>query len=116
MQIQAIPLTEVPRMPKNNNHEIVQGLFKQLYATFGEKSGDEVINIIVQEIGGFRVSIPDLKDLNRMERNRKIREQFFSEIKSGDERERVYRILADRWGMSRVQVRRIVNEREGVIE
>ena len=100
-------------MPKSKNYEIVQGLFKRLYATFGAKSGDEVINIIVQELGGFRVSIPDFKDLNRLERNRKIRAQFFSEMKSGDERERIYRILAARWGISPVQVRRIINEREG---
>lgn len=98
-------------MPKNNNHEMIQSLFKRLYATFGEKSGDEVINIIIQELGGFRVSIPDIKDLNRMERNRKIKAQFLSEMKSGDERERIYRILAYRWGMSPVQVRRIVSER-----
>ncbi len=58
-----------------NNHwseERWERLTKRLCADFGPASAAKIIESIVYEIGGERVTIPNLQDLQRRERDRKI--------------------------------------------
>jgi Mor family transcriptional regulator len=68
---------EVPVMTtKSDNREALDGLYHRLCTDFGESSGLAIIRTITEELGGLRVSIPDLQDLEREERDRKIRALF----------------------------------------
>ncbi|MFA5352927.1 MAG: Mor transcription activator family protein [Thermodesulfovibrionales bacterium] len=54
------------------NREAVWRLFRRLCNEMGAESGEKVIKLIVEELGGLRVNIPSLHDLYRLERDRKI--------------------------------------------
>lgn len=103
MMYQASPVTttmEVPRMSnRSENREALDVLFHRLVTDFGQKSGEAIIRTIVEELGGLRVSIPDIQDLSREERDRRICASF-----TGDN----YGELALRHGLSRMQIRRII--------
>ena len=90
-------------MPKSDNREALEGLFKRLCGDFGDDSGQQIIKVIVQECGGLRVTIPSLKDLYVDQRNRRIR-QLFNGIN--------HKELAICFQMSESQVRRVLNERD----
>jgi Mor family transcriptional regulator len=87
-------------MPKSENRAALDGLFQRLCSDFGEASGFSIIKTIVEELGGLRVSIPDLQDLEREERDRRITSLFNG---------RNYAELGDRFGLSPRQVRHIVD-------
>lgn len=87
-------------MPKSENRAALDGLFQRLCSDFGEASGFSIIKTIVEELGGLRVSIPGLQDLEREERDRRILSLFNG---------RNYIDLADRFGLSPRQVRHIVD-------
>jgi Mor family transcriptional regulator len=91
-------------MPKNSdNREALNTLFRRLYVDFGTTSGGAIVRAIVEELGGLRVSVPDLRDLEREERDRRIRVQC-----NGTN----YYALAGRHGITVRQVRNIIdNER-----
>nr|MBC8362606.1 hypothetical protein [Candidatus Desulfatibia profunda] len=57
---------------------------------------------LFEELGGIRITIPTIKELELEERNRRIRNQFTGHN---------HNELALRWGMSVRQIRRIVNQR-----
>ena len=61
-------------MPPNNHwsEERWDNLCKQLCADFGPASAAKVIETIVYTVGGERITIPSIKDLERRERNRRI--------------------------------------------
>lgn len=90
-------------MPNLDSREAVYGFFKRIYSTFDEKSGDEIINIFIQELGGLRVSIPDHGDLYRIERNKKIRAKFIGNN---------HKELALLFGLSAIQIRRILQNKD----
>lgn len=84
---------------RSENREALDGLFHRLYSEFGRASGEAIIRSIVEELGGLRVSIPDINDLYREERDRRICASF-----TGDN----YEELAIRNGLSWRQIRRII--------
>jgi Mor family transcriptional regulator len=99
---------EVPVMTtKSDNREALDGLYHRLCTDFGEASGLTIIRTITEELGGLRVSIPDLQDLQREERDRRIRALF-----NGNN----YNELAERFTNSRgerLSVRQIRNIIDG---
>lgn len=108
LQTTTIPM-EVPVMTtKSDNREALNGLYHRLCTDFGESSGLAIIRAITEELGGLRVSVPDLQDLQREERDRKIVALF-----TGNN----YKELAERFTNSRGerlsvrQVRNIINEK-----
>lgn len=103
--MQVIPIMEGKGMPKSDNREALNGLFSRLCTDYGESSGMAIIKTIVEELGGLRVSIPNFDDLNREDRDRRIRNLF-----TGNN----YNELAERFGLSVRQVRYIIDEHRGV--
>lgn len=101
MQMQTTTSTEVPGMTrKSDNREAINGLFRRVCAEFGEASGAAIVRTIVEELGGLRISVPDIHDLEREERDRRIRILF-----NGTN----YSDLSERFGLSRSQVRNIID-------
>jgi len=86
-------------MTRGENREMVDHLFKRLIAEHGERVGMSIIRTIILEVGGLRLTIPDIKQLEREERDRKIREKF-----TGFNCKELGYI----YGLSAMQVRRIV--------
>ncbi len=85
---------------KSENRDALDRLFRRLTADFGIASGQAVIKTIIEELGGLRVTIPDLHDLFREERNRRIITQF----NGANHAE-----LAERYGLRVRQIRNIVD-------
>lgn len=84
-----------------NNHwseERWERLTKRLCADFGPASAAKIIESIVYEIGGERVTIPNLQDLQRRERDRKICNVF-----RGD-----YQEITARFAVSETTARRVI--------
>ncbi len=63
-------------MSKYENREALDALFKRLCTDFGQASGEAIMRTIIEELGGLRVSVPDLRELEREERGRRIRARF----------------------------------------
>lgn len=101
MQTATLTMMEVPSMPRTDNREALEGLFRRLCRDFGEASGMAIIHTIVSEIGGLRVSIPDQQDLDRIERNRRICTRF-----TGDNIPE----LCILFNMSESNIRRVIDE------
>jgi Mor family transcriptional regulator len=100
---------EVPVMTiKSDNREALNGLYHRLCADFGEASGLIIIRAITEELGGLRVSIPALQDLEREERDRKLVALFTG----NNYNELAERFTSPRGGhLSARQVRNIINEK-----
>lgn len=81
-------------------YEVLQALYRRICCDFGQSVGEKIIKIIIEELGGLRIRIPDFEDLYRPERDRKIRNYF-----NGTN----YKELAIMFGLSVVHIRRIVN-------
>jgi Mor family transcriptional regulator len=62
----------VQALPRAENREAVQTLFRRLCSDFGHSSGKAIIRVIVEELGGMRITVPGFKDIYREERKRKI--------------------------------------------
>jgi len=91
-------------LPKRTeNYEALQSLFQRLCNDFGQSSGKKIIETIIFELGGLRVSIPTSKDFYRVERDRRICNRF-----NGTN----YTELAIMFGLSVNMVRKIVNRKE----
>ena len=86
--------------PRSDNREALDQLFHRLRADFGHASGQAIIKTIIEELGGLRVSIPDLDDLYREERDNQIRAAF-----NGHN----YEEISLRWNLSIRQVRYIID-------
>ena len=54
----------------------IKRLYERLFNAFGIEDGAKVINIISEELGGLRVTIPTIKDLEREARDLRIHEEF----------------------------------------
>jgi len=99
-QTTTIPM-EVPVMTmKSDNREALSRFFKRMCTDLGEVSANKIARVLVEELGGLRVSVPDLHDLAREERNIRMRAQFDG---------RNYFELAFRFGISVRQVRNIID-------
>lgn len=81
-----------------NNNDRWDTLVKQLCSDFGPDSTAKIIETIVYTIGGERITMPSIYDLERRARDRKICDVF-----RGD-----YREIAVRFALSMNQVRRII--------
>ena len=89
-----------PIRPRSDNREALTQLFHRLRTDFGPASGQAIIRTIIEELGGLRVSIPDLNELYREERDTRIRAAFTGHN---------YEELALRWSLSIRQIRYIID-------
>ncbi len=62
----------------------------------------KVMRILILTLGGFRICIPTIKYLNRLERNKRIRNEF----RGGN-----YKELSVRFGLTENMIRKIVHRR-----
>ena len=85
-------------MTRSGNSELIQETFTRLHQEFGNMA-PRIIQILVECAGGVRLTFPDLQDLYRQERNRRIRIEF-----TGFN----YEELAIKYRLKCRQVRRIV--------
>lgn len=83
-------------------HELLGQIVARLHHEYGICQTLQIVRVLAEEIGGVRISFPDIQELNRMERDRRIACEFNGA--NLDE-------LALRYRLHRRQVRRIVRER-----
>ena len=62
-------------MTRSGNQEAVEELFGRLHREFGNMA-PTIIKIMVETVGGLRLTFPDLQDLYRAERNRRLHNEF----------------------------------------
>jgi Mor family transcriptional regulator len=62
-------------MTRAGNQDIVAELFGRLQREFGNMA-PLIIKVMVETVGGVRMTFPDLQDLYRSERNRRLRNEF----------------------------------------
>lgn len=86
-------------MTKSCNHEAIEQLFDCLQREFGNIA-PHIIKTLVNCVGGLRLTFPDLQDIYRVERNKRIRNEF-----TGFNHEE----LANKYRLKPRQIRRIVN-------
>lgn len=69
---------------RTENSEAIDQLFKRLHKEFGNLA-PMIIRLMVESIGGMRITFPDLQDLYREARNRQIRREFtgFNHVELG---------------------------------
>ncbi|GAB4567298.1 MAG: hypothetical protein Tsb0017_27780 [Geothermobacteraceae bacterium] len=79
--------------------ESIQRFIHRMVSEFGEPVATSIARALCEEIGGQRISMPSLSTLERLERNRQIRQAFNG---------RNYRELALQYGLDERQIRRIV--------
>ncbi|WP_305043865.1 Mor transcription activator family protein [Geoalkalibacter sp.] len=87
-------------MTRGDNAEILAQLYDRLHREFG-RLAPVIIQVYAEEVGGLRLTFPDLQTLYRTERNRRIRVEF-----DGANTEE----LAIKYRLKKRQVRRIVQE------
>lgn len=85
-------------MTRQENNDVVGQLFERLHAEFGRQA-PAIIRVLVEAVGGCRLTFPDFENLYRAERNHRIRNEF-----NGVNMEE----LAIRYRLQKRQVRRIV--------
>jgi len=84
-----------------SGQNIVFNLFRQINQRFEQPIAQDCIKLIINEMGGLRITIPSWKVLQRQDRDLKIRNLFNG--KNIQE-------LALRFDLSETQIRRIVNK------
>lgn len=87
---------------RTDNTEAIEQLFARLQREFGNLA-PLIIKVMVDSIGGLRITFPDLQDLYRQERNRLIRNEF-----TGFNHEE----LAIKYRLKTRQARRIIQKGE----
>ena len=87
---------------KSETRDILNRLFHRLRADFGEASGKAIIRTIIEELGGLRLSFPDMREILREERDQRVRARFRGN----------YDELASSFGLSPRQVRNIIKKGE----
>jgi Mor family transcriptional regulator len=58
-------------MTRSDNTEAIDQLFSELQREFGNLA-PLIIQVLARTVGGLRLTFPDLRDLYRAERNRRI--------------------------------------------
>ncbi len=69
---------------RTENSEAIDQLFERLHQEFGNLA-PMIIRLMVESIGGMRITFPDLQDLYRQARNRQIKREFtgFNHVELG---------------------------------
>ena len=62
-------------MTRAGNTELIREVFITLQQEFG-KLAPQIIKVLAGTMGGIMITFPDLEDLYRQERNRRIRNEF----------------------------------------
>lgn len=62
-------------MTRAEHSEVVSQLFSRLQGEFGNMA-PQIIKVMVEVVGGYRITFPDFQDLYRAERNRRLRNEF----------------------------------------
>jgi len=86
-------------MTRSGNQEAVEELFGRFQREFGNMA-PLIIKVMVETVGGLRLTFPDLQDLYRSERNRRLQNEF-----TGFN----YEELAIKYRLKCRQVRRIIH-------
>jgi Mor family transcriptional regulator len=89
----------MPYEGAKENPEVWERLFGRLAREFGELA-PAIVQVLAAEIGGHRLTFPDLAALFRLERDRRLRQEFRG-ANLGE--------LAIRYRVSLSQARRIVH-------
>jgi Mor family transcriptional regulator len=84
-----------------SGYNITFELFRQLYIKFEKDIAQEIIKLIITELGGKRVTFPSWDQLYRLQRNQQIFRYFTGTNTSQ---------LARQFGLSNVQIRKIVRQ------
>ena len=87
---------------KSETRDALDSLFHRLCTDFGEASGKTIIRTIIEELGGLRLSFPDMREMSREERDMRVRARFRGN----------YEELASNFGLSPRQVRNIIKKGE----
>ncbi len=88
-------------MPRSENREMLDQFASRICTEFGLESGRAIMRALFEDLGGFRITVPTLDDLEREARDQRIK-ILFNGANIG--------ALSERFGLSPRQVRRIVNE------
>jgi Mor family transcriptional regulator len=62
-------------MTRSDHTDVIAQLFERLHNEFG-RLAPQIIQVMVEVVGGYRMTFPDFHDLYRAERNRRIRNEF----------------------------------------
>ena len=84
---------------RTENKEMLNALFSRLVTEHGPDIGTRAFRAVIEELGGLQIRIPSVLDLEREERDRRVR-QLFDGFNTME--------LAIRFGLSTRQIRRIV--------
>ena len=88
---------------KNNhltNEENLRKLYQRYVAEFGQPDAEKIFKVMIQELWGTRITIPNMQYFHIRERNNKIKAGFYG----GN-----YDELALRFQLTATQIRRIVH-------
>ena len=86
-------------MNRKENAAVIESFFEHVRLSYGAQA-DEIIKNLVMAWGGLRITVPTKQDLERYERNERIKAQFagFNHAE-----------LAERHGLKVRQIRRILH-------
>lgn len=88
---------------KNNhltNEENLRKLYQRYVAEFGQQAAEKIFKVMIQELWGTRITIPNMQYFHIRERNNKIKAGFYG----GN-----YDELALWFQLTAAQIRRIVH-------
>ena len=88
-------------MARSENRELLCQCEDRLCLEFGVESGRSIMMVIIEELGGFRITVPTKEELERENRDRRIR-TMFNGANTAE--------LGQRFRLSPRQIRRIVND------
>jgi len=86
---------------RHENGEVIRELFDRLHREFG-RLAPQIIKVMAESVGGVRLTFPDLQDLYRQERDRRIHLEF----NGGNHEE-----LAILYRLRPRQIRKILNKK-----
>jgi len=84
---------------RSENKETIEELFIRIENEFGAMA-PKIIDVLVETLGGLRVTFPDIRVVKRKERDLKIRKEFNGQN---------YEALAGRFGLKKRMIRIIVS-------
>jgi Mor family transcriptional regulator len=87
---------------KSETRDALDRLFHRLCTDFGEASGKTIIRTLIEELGGLRLSFPDMREMAREARDMRVCARFRGN----------YDELASNFGLSPRQVRNIIKKGE----
>ena len=93
---------EVTMAKRVDNRRLVVELFEDCCASFGEEQGEKIITMIINKLGGQRISMPDFDELYVLGRDRMIRRQYAKGISIA--------AIRCEWDVSERQIYRICSE------